>query len=155
MKLNRDGIKVSACSQRRVVELHHAPASSHDGRKQAAGLRQQALHDEAGRAELRLVETVAVGAILHLRQRHRCGARPHGGERGQAEEAQVVGRCCAGLFWIRLAVAGDLGRGPLQVVERLGQRLGEWRELEVSGPLPDEASDRLKELAQQAAAIGR
>jgi hypothetical protein len=43
----------------------------------------------------------------------------------------------------------------LQVVERLGQRLGKRRKLEVSRPLLDEASDRLKKLTQQAAAIGR
>jgi len=128
-------------SQRRVIELHHAATSSHDGCKQAAGLRQQALHKEAGGAELRPVEAVAVGASFHLRQRHLGGTRPHVGKRGQAEEPQVVGCCCTGLVQVYLGVAGDLGGGPLQVVKRLGQRPGKWREFGVSRPLLNEAGN--------------
>ena len=116
-------------------------------------MRQQPLHVEARGGELGGVEAIGIVGP-GLRQADLGHAGPEIGQRGEAEEAQIIGRGRPGLFRVAQAGAGDRGRRLLQARERLAERLDEFAQRRVLVLRLDIVRHGMEKPAQQATGIG-
>src|SRR5579859_4874547 len=90
-------------SERSVLELHHRLSAGQDGRQARAGFRQHAVEEEAGGADLGLVEAVVIPGRAGERQSELHHAGPHIGRRHQAEQLEIV--VGSGARFVRLGQA--------------------------------------------------